>query len=79
VAWNELTGQRTQRSRTYQNSLLPNQRSLSLGLAALHYPSALDSGVYDTSVDFTPVRINNAQLDGWIAREPTGSSFACSV
>jgi hypothetical protein len=31
----------------------------------LHYESSIDSGDFDTEVDFTPVRVDNAQLDGW--------------
>jgi len=34
-------------------------------LAPLHYESTPDSGVFDTAIDCTPVRVQNAQLDGW--------------
>lgn len=65
MAWNEVTALRRQRSRTYQDDSDPTKRALDCTMAALHYPSVLDSGVCDAELDMTPVRVDNAQLDGW--------------
>lgn len=62
MAWSELTGQRKRHSRTYQQG---DQFHWSGGLAPLHYESSLDSGNYDTPINTTPVRVNNAVFDGW--------------
>lgn len=65
MAWNELTVKRNQRSRTYQDSENPLKRCWSGTLAALHYESEIDSGVYDAESDMTPQRVDTAVFDGW--------------
>ena len=65
MAWVEDTGKRRQRSKTWVDSVDPRKRVLAAKLAALHYRSDPDSDVYDSEVDLTPVRVNNAQFDGW--------------
>jgi hypothetical protein len=65
MAWNELVARRKRRSRTYQDSEDPRRHALDATLAALHYESTLDSGVYDAEVDFTPERVDTNVLDGW--------------
>jgi hypothetical protein len=65
MAWQELFDSRGRKSRIYRDDINPLLHQGSFTHATLHYESALDSGVYDTTTDMTPVRINNAQLDGW--------------
>ncbi len=62
--WIELIDERTPVGKKYLN-LTDGRISLTTGLAQIHYESTPDSGIYDLEVDFTPRRINNAQLDGW--------------
>lgn len=60
MAWSELTNQRTERSRTYQDS--EGHGWMSCVIAPLHYDDG--SGSLAT-IDAAPVRVNNAQLNGW--------------
>src|SRR5512146_2688653 len=62
MAWSELVARRKRNSRTYQDGSLLRWSG---ALATLHYESAIDSGAFDTEIDATPIRVNNAQLDGW--------------
>jgi len=65
MAWQELTSLRGRHSRTYQDSDHPQRRAWSGTPAPLHRQSVLDSNVFDTDLDATLQRVNNAQLDGW--------------
>lgn len=66
MAWAELAALRGRNSRTYQDGTL---RRLSITQATLHRESVLDSGVFDSEIDPTPIRVNNAQLDGWLVTQ----------
>ena len=68
MAWSEIVAQRNRRSRSYQDGA---QRRWSGTLTTLHRESTLDSGVFDTAIDATPVRVNNAALDGWLVTANT--------
>jgi hypothetical protein len=57
VTWVESVGQRQRRSKTWQDSADPRRFALASTLATLHYESAIDSGVYDAEVDFTPEHV----------------------
>lgn len=59
----EILSKRTERSRTY--NLGGGRNHLSCRMAALHYPSVIDSPDWDQEIDFTPERVINAQFDGW--------------
>lgn len=63
MAWIELVAQRNQRSRTYGSGAA--QRCWEGVQAPLHYEGEIDSEVYDTEVDFAPIRVDNPQFDGW--------------
>ena len=63
--WQEVTDKRNRTSKTYQDAENPNKFSWDGSLATIHYESTIDSGNYDSPVDMTPVRVNNAVLDGW--------------
>lgn len=59
MAWSELTAARTKRTKTYQDTVDPAKRQLYAGIGALHH------GEINDPIDATPVRVNNAALDGW--------------
>ena len=65
MAWIELLDLRDQRSRTYQDDAEPLKLAWSGSLAGLHYESVLGSGVFDTEVDMSPVRVDVPAFDGW--------------
>jgi len=65
MPWSELRAKRLQRSRTYRDDAEPLHHHLTCTITPLHYEAVLDSGVYDTELDCTPQRVDNAQLDGW--------------
>jgi hypothetical protein len=67
MSWQELTRLRSRHGRTYRSEDQPGLRCFEGSIAAIHYEGALDSGAYDTPLDLTPIRVDNAQLDGWIA------------
>jgi len=65
----ETTEKRTRTSKTYNlgNGHYFYQQILN---TVIHYPSANpDSNLLDAVVDFTPQRINNSQLDGWLVNQ----------
>jgi len=66
MAWNEQLLKRRRTSITFQNSDNPLQKQLYATMAPLFYEGTLDSGVFDTPIDTTIQRIQNAQLDGWM-------------
>lgn len=64
--WQEVVNSRTRTSKTFSsdNGQYRHEQVLK---TVLHYPTAgPDSSVLDGEVDFTPQRVNNAQLDGWL-------------
>jgi len=65
MAWIERTDKRNQRNKTWQDSIDPDKFSLDATLAALHYESEIDSGVFDTPINAIPSRVINPQFDGW--------------
>ena len=65
MTWIERLDKRNQRNKTWQDSENPERFSLDATLAALHYESSIDSGVFDAAIDATPARVVNAQFDGW--------------
>ena len=60
--WIETLQQRKQQNRTYSQGA---QQVCCCALASLHYETMLDSGTFDCEIDTTPLRVDNAQLDGW--------------
>lgn len=64
MAWIELAALRNRNSRTYEDTAT-GQRRWSGALGSIHHESSLDSGVFSSPIDATPVRVNNAQLNGW--------------
>lgn len=34
-------------------------------ITPVHYQQSIDSGIYNSAIDMTPIRVNNAQFDGW--------------
>lgn len=66
MAWIEIPALRSRTGRTYRDTATSQRRMVQHLGTHLHYPSAgPDSGVMDGVVDMTPVRVNNAQFDGW--------------
>ncbi len=65
----EVVQDRTRTSKTFVDPANPGRRSWVGGLATIHYESVPDSGAYDAEVDFSPRRVNDAQLDGWVVTE----------
>jgi hypothetical protein len=65
MTWIEQPTRRTRRNRVYQDSVNPQSFAIDATLAPLHYESEPDSGVFQAVIDCTPVRVNNAQADGW--------------
>lgn len=64
----EVVEKRTGNSKTYYIGTLPdgrNRYAWSGALADIHYESDPGSGIYDASIDMTPKRVKNANLDGW--------------
>lgn len=61
----EQTGLRSKRSKHFQDDADPTHNVIQSVGAPLHFESVLDSGNFDTEVDFTPQRVNTAQFDGW--------------
>ncbi len=69
TGWVELLEERTRSSKSFVNLANPSQRAVSTTLATVHYPTALDSGVYDAECSFSSRRVVNAQFDGWRATQ----------
>lgn len=69
MAWLERQADRRRASRTYQDASNPTTRQFIGATSPLNYESALDSGAFDTPVNLTPQRVQNAQLDGWTITE----------
>jgi hypothetical protein len=65
MPWTELTEQRTEYSRTYQDADLDAHRAWNGCLAPIHYPSQLDSDRYDVPLHLEPQRVDNSKFDGW--------------
>lgn len=63
MAWIEST--RYQRAKTWVDGVDPTKHAIDAMLGVVHYESTLDSGNFDTEIDTTPVRVNDAALDGW--------------
>jgi len=64
MAWAELEGARVPGGKTWADG--SKRLAEYVTGMSLHYPGAgPDSEVYDTEVDCSPVRVDNAQLDGW--------------
>jgi len=64
MAYVEISERRMRRSKTYHDAGA-RLYQWSGALASLHYPSSLDSSIYDNAIDMTAGRVNNATLDGW--------------
>lgn len=62
MAYAERVDLRQRQGKVWQDG---NQYRAFTSLAPLHYESTPESGVFDSAIDCTPVRVNNAQLDGW--------------
>jgi hypothetical protein len=75
MAWVERSDLRTRRNKKYQDSAFPRRFALDATLAPLHYESIPDSGVFDSQVDFTPTRIDNASYDGWYVSSAAWNYF----
>lgn len=66
MAWIEITARRSRTGRTYRDTATGQRRMVQYMGTHLHYPTGgPDSGSLDGVVDMTPVRVNNAQFDGW--------------
>ena len=66
MAWNEIVDKRGRGTKVFRDSVNPAKHSLDSQVGtAWHYPSVLDSGIYDTEVDLTPERILALGHDGW--------------
>lgn len=66
MSWNELVDKRGRGSKVFRDSVNPAKHSLDSQVGtAWHYPSVLDSGIYDTEVDLTPERVLALGHDGW--------------
>ena len=65
MAWREIVNRRQKNSKTYQDSQASRRFYLNATLTSIHYEGNLDSGVFDTELDLTPVRVDNPQFDGW--------------
>lgn len=63
MPWNELTGSR--KLKRWEHDSGDGRQRISACISPLNYESTIDSGVFDSTVDMTPQRINNAQLNGW--------------
>lgn len=67
MAWIEQTSRRGLMDKTWLNDETGQYRFVQVSGTHLHYPTASpDSDILDGMVDFSPVRVNNAQLDGWM-------------
>lgn len=64
MAW--IAAARQKRGKTWVDSVDPAKHAIDATLAAVHYESAIDSGNFDAEIDCTPVKVNNAALDGWL-------------
>jgi len=64
VAWIERSDLRRRRAKTWRDDAAGVFHTHA-SIADLHYESAVDSGAFDAPIDATPVRVNNAALDGW--------------
>lgn len=62
MAWNELLNKRNRRSRTYQDA---DKRCWSGTFTPLHYESELGSGIFNTELNLSPIRIDTPSFDGW--------------
>lgn len=66
MSWVEQHQLRRRNSRVWRDSANPLKHHAHCTLAWLHYPLAgPDSTDTDGEVDCTPVRVDNAQMDGW--------------
>lgn len=63
MAW--IVSERRRRSIVFVDDSNPQKRAIDASISPLHYQSVLDSGDYDAPINLSPVRIQNAQLDGW--------------
>ena len=63
MAWTEHIPSRLLKGKVYKDG---TKRAFFSDGAPLHYEGTIDSGVYDSNLDMTPVRTINAQLDGWL-------------
>lgn len=59
----ELVNRRGPRNKTFDNG--DGTHTEVAAQVDLHYESELDSGAFDAEIDCSPVRVDNAQLDGW--------------
>lgn len=65
MAWIEISERRTRIAKTWRGDDNELRHEHILG-TALHYPTAgSDSTEYDGEIDLSPMRVDNAQLDGW--------------
>ena len=67
MTWTEATALRTRCSRTWRDDVDTTRHHFQAKLGTqLNYPTAdPDSIILDGEIDCTPIRIDNAQLDGW--------------
>lgn len=69
MTWIERLDKRTQRGKLWQDVADPTKFSVDATLAAIHYEEIIDSGIFNTPVDVTPVRIDDPNFDGWRVTE----------
>lgn len=62
MTFQEVTSLRNPTSKTFADGLT---RQFVGTTATIHYESVIDSGVYDSEIDTTPIRRNDLTFDGW--------------
>jgi len=66
MAWVEAPERRTRTAKTWRRNGTSEFRYEHVAGTVLHFPTGgPDSDVFDAEVDLSPVRVDNAQLDGW--------------
>jgi len=66
MAWVEVIEKRDRKSKTWKDTENINKFSFYTNMNTyLHYERDLDSGVFDSQIDCSPVRIDNELFDGW--------------
>lgn len=62
----ELIQNRGATSKTFEDNQNPNVFTFTSSQAVIHYESTPGSNVFDSEIDMTPTRVNNAVMDGWV-------------
>lgn len=56
---------RFRRAKVVQHTEDPNRFRIAASVAAMHYESEIDSGIFDAEVNLRPSRVQTAALNGW--------------